>query len=136
MGNNTPEGTFDYDVTEGGVLVYFGPENGLDLTTPSENPIEQRANVERVIRVLRMFAANPDSTGVLDLVENAPEPALLEALAANADEVIAELERYAREIGKPCRACGGEGGQESGRDGLDWTVCTACAGTRVGESAA
>lgn len=139
--NDTTTSTFAYDVTEGGVLVYFGPEHGLDLTSASDNPLRQLANIQRVVSVLRGFVANPDATELLRLVEDAPEPgtlpplhpiwSLLEGLTEHAPQIIEDLLKLAAEIGEPCGVCGGEGGQEIGFGAIRWVDCSACKGSRV-----
>lgn len=144
--NNTPEGTFDYDVTEGGVLVYFGPEYGLDLTSASDNPLRQLANIQRVLSLLQGIVANPDARELLHLVDDAAEPStlpplhpiwsLLEGLTEHAPAILADLRKLAAEIGEPCGVCGGDGGQEIGHGPIGWADCGACSGTRVQAAAA
>lgn len=132
--NNTPEGTFDYDVTEGGVLVYYGPEAGLDLTSPSDNPLLQLANIERVSDVLRKLVDRSPAIGLSELpglIESGPLPGLVAGLYEHAPEILVELSKLAAEIGEPCGVCGGDGGQEIGYGPIRWADCGACSGTRV-----
>lgn len=102
--------TFTYDVTDGGVLLRFASGDGIDLTTPSENPLQILANIDRV-------------------------SSLLADLAATTPAILAELAKARAEIGNPCTTCEGTGGQEI-PGALEWANCPACNGNRVQAAAA
>lgn len=143
--NNTPEGTFDYEVTEGGVLIYFGPEDGLDLTSPSDNPLHQLANIERVTALLQapwryadeILATSPaEDQRKTSPAEDQRKLTLLHQVSQHAPAILKELAKLAAEIGEPCGVCGGDGGQEIGYGPIQWADCGACGGNRVQEVAA
>lgn len=131
--NNPVEPRFDYDVTEGGVLIKYGDEDGIDLTSPSDNPIVQLANIARVTALLEAPYKHAEEI-LVGLVEH--DPGLLEELHRHRFNIVGQLEALAAEIGEPCGVCGGEGGQEIGYGPIQWADCTACSGTRVQEVAA
>jgi hypothetical protein len=105
------EHDFMYDVTEGGVLIRYGVDDAIDLTTPSENPLVMLANIDTVSSLLQ------------NLLDQAPA-------------ILAELAALRAEIGEPCGVCNGDGGQEAGTGPLRWVDCPACDGNRVQEVAA
>lgn len=132
--NNTPAGTFGYDVTEGGVLLYFGPEDGIDLTSPSDNPLSQLQNIHRVTAMLQAPWRHAEEILAASMVEH--RIGLLYQVAQHAPVILKELAELAAEIGEPCGVCGGDGGQEIGHGPIRWADCGACQGTRVQEVAA
>lgn len=83
---------FDFEITEGGVLISLGAEEGLDLTTPNEDPDKIQANIATV-------------------------KALLEKLGAAIPAILQGLEDLAAETGRTCDVCKGEREIAFGHDG-------------------
>jgi hypothetical protein len=126
--NNTPAETFAYDVTEGGVLIKYGDEDGIDLTSPSDNPMVQLANIARVTTLMEAPKEHAEEI-LAGLVEH--KPGLLNEIIRHRFAILDLLAELAAEIGQPCAVCNGDGGQEIGYGPIRWADCGACSGTRV-----
>lgn len=99
----------DYDVTEGGVIVRVGDEQGLDLTIANEKVKAIRANLTKT-------------------------QGLIAALGEAIPGMLADLAQALAELGEPCAVCGGEEGEEDRPD--NWAYCVGCGGSGVQRKAA
>jgi hypothetical protein len=97
--NTTPE--IDFEITDGGVIIRIGDDQGLDFTTPYEDPDKIQASI-------------------------AHTKALLEKLGAALPGILLGLEDLALEVGQKCETCGGD--EEIPTKGRTTTKCPDCNG--------
>jgi hypothetical protein len=136
--------TIDYEVTEGGVIIRVTDDQGLDLTTPYEDPDKIQANVAWARSTIAALVESApgfiqeleakggvvirvsDDEG-LDLTTPFEEPArvaayvawyraLIEDLVRQAPAILLELEDLALEIGQRCDVCAGDKEVRVGRN--------------------
>lgn len=69
MSAATPRDLADFDITDGGVVLRFGADEVIDLTTASEDPDEIQANIKTakgIVASLRLGAVRLDIWEGLD----------------------------------------------------------------------
>lgn len=95
---------FDFDITDGGVVLRFGADEVLDFTIDSDDPDEIQANIKTVRGILASLRLG---AVLLDILEG--------------------LDDLAAETGRTCESCHGEREIPSGPDTS--ALCGWCQGT-------
>lgn len=116
--------TVDYEVTDGGVVIRLTEHQGLDLTTPYDDPDKIRANVawartvvERLVdeapnHLAQLAAGRSVSLKFSDDQEldlTAADTAAFEELVQLAPQILAELDDLKVETDQVCDVCDGAG---------------------------